>query len=243
MPRTALKPKTSVKCSPLPWLGYVDGGAILLWGILLVKLWLANQLFILIHPNYMPLVQMAGIGLLGLGGWSLWRAHTLEQGRGYAHWGSVLLLVTALVALPFNPQAFASDKAIHRGVNDLSNLSLRSAPASFRASDRPENRSTLLEWSRTLAVYPEPDAYTGQEAKVTGFVVKSDQLPSNVFLLTRFVITCCAADVYPVSLPVQVAGDMSAIQPDQWLEVEGRMFTLTHHQRRQLAIAAHKITC
>lgn len=239
MPKTLLKPKT--KPAPLPLLGYLDGGALLCWGILLVKLWVMNQLFILIHPNYMLLVQVTAVFLLVIGAIELGRSHLHTGGKGYWHWGSAIFLLTAVVSLLINPQAFASDKAIHRGVEDFGNLSVRSAPASFRASNRPENRS-LLEWVRTIAVYPEPDAYVGQRARVKGFVVRSAELPSNVFLLTRFVITCCAADVYPVSLPVQVQGDQSLIQPDQWLEVEGTMFTLEYNQRRQLAINAQKIT-
>jgi uncharacterized repeat protein (TIGR03943 family) len=238
MTKSALKPKTGRSSQPI--LGYLDGASLLLWGVLLLKLWVLDQLFILIHPNYIPLAVGAGFVLLGLGTAELWRSQQQQQGRGEWRWGSGIFLATAIVGLLVNPRAFASDKAIHRGVDDFAALT-RTAPASFRASNRPEQR-TLLEWTRTIAAYPEPDSYTGQRAKVKGFVVKSAQLPDNVFLLTRFVITCCAADVYPVSLPVQVTGDQSLIKTDQWLEVEGIMFTLTHDNRRQLAIAAQKIT-
>ncbi len=226
------KPKS---VSALRWLNCLDGLAMLFWGILLVKLWFANQLSILIHPNYAPLTVMAALCLLVLGTAELRRK---DKKNGFS-WGSGILLTTALIALLVPPRAFASDKAIHRGVEDPSSLSTRLLPQSFRASNRPEQR-TLLEWVRTISAYPEPDAYTGQRAKVTGFVIKSNELPQGVFLLTRFVITCCAADVYPVSLPVQA--DTQNLQNDQWLEVEGKMFTLEVSGTRKLAIAAEKVT-
>ncbi len=219
----------------LRWVNYLDGLAMLAWGILLLKLWVANQLFILIHPNYVPLTVFATLSLLVIGIAELGR----KNKKNSFSWGSAVLLSTALVALLIPPRAFASDKAIHRGVEDFSSLNARLSPQSFRASNRPEQR-TLLEWVRTIAAYPEPDAYAGQTAKVTGFVVKSNDLPAGVFLLTRFVITCCAADVYPVSLPVQAKGQ--ELQNDQWLEVEGKMFTLEISGSRKLAIAAEKIT-
>lgn len=236
MTKTTLR-KTVVRSTAVPWLGYLDGVALLAWGILLVKLWWMEQLLILIHPNYIPLVITAAFLLLIIGGLELTRSFQTNRGKGSWHWGSAILLITALISLAINPKAFASDKAIHRGVEDIS---ARSAPASFRASNRPEQR-TLLEWVRTIAAYPEPDAYQGQRARVTGFVVRSPDLPSNVFYLTRFVITCCAADVYPVSLPVQVQ-DGSILRPDQWLEVEGTMFTLEIKNQRQLSIDAQKLT-
>jgi uncharacterized repeat protein (TIGR03943 family) len=227
-----LMAKTSTACR---WVNYLDGLAMLAWGILLVKLWLTNQLLILIHPNYVLLAVLATLGLLVIGVAELRR----KNKKNNFSWGSAVLLGTALIALLVPPRAFASDKAIHRSVEDFGSLHARLSPQSFRGSNRPEQR-TLLEWVRTLAAYPEPDAYAGQPAKVTGFVVKSEDLPAGVFLLTRFVITCCAADVYPVSLPVK--SETQEWQNDRWLAVEGKMFTLEIAGSRKLAIAAEKIT-
>jgi uncharacterized repeat protein (TIGR03943 family) len=67
-------------------------------------------------------------------------------------------------------------------------------------------------------------------------------LPEQYFLISRFVITCCAADVYPVSLPVKTEQGRSAYPSDRWLEVEGQMITIENNGKRQLAIQASKIT-
>jgi uncharacterized repeat protein (TIGR03943 family) len=57
-------------------------------------------------------------------------------------------------------------------------------------------------------------------------------------LLSRFVLTCCAADAYPVGLPVKLKQDRQAYKPDTWLEVEGRMITETLNGKRQLTVEA-----
>lgn len=231
-----------------PWLDVLAIGS---WGILLLKLWLFGQLSLLIHPNYFWLTVMAGFILVAI---AALEARQVRQRRRYENskqtaqhvtlllpgWSSSLLLITALLGFVITPQPFASDTAIHRGVNDGLSAT-RSVPQSFKSNKSSEERS-LIEWTRTLNVYPEPDTYAGQKAKVQGFVVYPKDLPEQYFLISRFVITCCAADVYPVSLPVKVSQGRSAYPRDQWLEVEGQMSTEEINGKRILAIQPSKLT-
>lgn len=230
----------------LPWL---ESCAITAWGILLTKLWISGQLYLLIHPNYIPLTVIAGLGLLFVGGVEAWRVAKRRQGysNNQQHVNlikpsisSSILLIVAIIALFINPRPFTSEKAIHRGV--IENIAdARTIPKSFRASNRPEER-TLIEWVRTISSYPEPDAYKGQKAKITGFVVHSPDQPDNMFLLTRFVITCCAADVYPVSLPIKINESRASYPPDRWLQVEGQADVDNSNGKRQVVIVASNIT-
>lgn len=230
---------------------WLDVLAIGSWGILFLKLWLFDQLSLLIHPNYFWMTVVAGFVLVAIAALEakqvMRRRRLPKAGQTVQHvtlllpgWSSSLLLITALLGLILTPQPFASDTAIHRGVND-SLTATRAVPQSFRANSRSEERS-LIDWIRTINVYPEPDTYAGQKAKVQGFVVYPKDLPEEYFLISRFVITCCAADVYPVSLPVKVEQGRSAYPSDRWLEVEGQMMTIENNGKRQLAIQASKIT-
>ncbi len=60
-------------------------------------------------------------------------------------------------------------------------------------------------------------------------------------LISRFIITCCAADAYPVSLPVKLSQNRDAYKPDTWLEIEGQMTTETLVDKRQLVIEAKSL--
>jgi len=55
------------------------------------------------------------------------------------------------------------------------------------------------------------------------------------------VITCCAADVYPAGLPVQLPTNRDQYPPDTWLEVEGQMTTANIAGKRRLTIKANSI--
>lgn len=228
----------------LPWL---ESCAIAAWGIILLKLWISGQLYLLVHPNYIPLTVIAGIALTLVGGVEAWRVSKRRQLNNQQHVtlikpsiSSGLLLIVAIIALFVSPRPFTSEKAIHRGV--IENIAdARTIPQSFRASNRPEER-TLVEWVRTISAYPEPDAYQGQKVKLSGFAVHAPDQPDNMFLITRFVITCCAADVYPVSLPVKITESRSNYPPDRWFQIEGQADVEITGSKRQVVIVASNIT-
>jgi uncharacterized repeat protein (TIGR03943 family) len=242
--------KRSPQRNPSTWL-WLDIAAVLTWGVLLLKYWLTGKVNVLLHPDYVWLAASAGFFLVGLGtikGWQTFRrkserydpSNAQHQPLVPTRWSSGLLLAVALFGLQFTPRPFASDVALERGVTDTLTMT-RSQPQAFRSTTRPEDRS-IIDWVRTLNVYPEPDAYTGQKVNVEGFVIYPPDLSEDYLLISRFVITCCAADVYPVGLPVKLPAGRSAYPPDQWFRVEGTMATETLNDQRQLVIHATNLT-
>lgn len=236
--------------------------AILAWAGLLLHFWLSGQLNLLIHPNYFLLVLGTSLVLFVLGIAKIWyflrelRGHT-SPNENLQHIsilpngvGSAILLITAIAGLIFPPTALTSQMALQRGVTEALPVT-RTETQSFRATTNPEERS-LIDWIRTLNAYPEPDAYAGQKANVTGFVVHLPGLEDNYFLISRFILTCCAVDAYPIGLPVKIEGSNQDYPPDTWLEIEGEMMTQTlpldsqtmrviDAQKRQLVLVANSL--
>ncbi len=221
--------------------------AIVAWAILLFRYWRTGKLYLLIHPNYMWLTVAAGVVLMGTAISKLlilMTPHGEDSDRSSASHVTLfppilsigLLITIAVAGLVIEPRAFASQTAIQRGLTDATPLT-RVRPQAFRATVDPQSKS-IIDWVRTLNAYPEPDAYTGQRARVQGFVVHPPGFPKSHLLISRFVITCCAADVYPVGLPVRLPADRAAYPPDQWLEVQGVMTTEVLDGTRQLVISA-----
>ncbi|MBE9199536.1 MULTISPECIES: TIGR03943 family protein [unclassified Nodularia (in: cyanobacteria)] len=230
-----------------PW---IDALAVTSWGILMLQYWVSGKLYLLIHPNFFGLVIGCGIAFVIIGVlkmreiWRLRRRRVDTSNLQHMNlfppgWGSALLLFVAILGLMITPRVFASDTAMQLGVTDLLSTG-RAQPQSFRPSTRPEERS-LVDWARTLNVYPEPDSYTGQDAKVQGFVIHPPDIGEDYVFLARFVLTCCAADAYPVGLPVKLPENQKRYPPDTWLEVEGKMITETLAGKRNLTIAATAI--
>lgn len=247
-------------------LNQLDGLGILAWGILMVKYSVSGELKLLIHPNYFALVTVTGFILLFLGGLRLLQTvrHWLKRASSQpanqdsvTHVtvlplgiGTLLLLSSALLGLIISPSVFTSQLAIQRGIsNTLPPTQVQAE--SFAVQSKPEDR-TLVDWIRTINAYPEPDVYAGQKANLTGFVVYPDYLPDNYLLISRFILTCCAVDVYPVALPVKLTGSRQQYPQDTWLEIQGTMVTETlatpsqnqgadFPKKRQLVLAATSI--
>jgi len=228
-------------------LDWLDVLAITAWGVLLLQYWLTEKLGLLIHPRYYGLTTVTGFILLLIAAfkaWGLLRKHLKPPKVQHLTlfppgWSSGVLLVTALLGLLVTPQPLVSQAAVRLGLAD-SVVSNRLQPQAFRSSVPTEEKS-LVDWARTLAVYPEPDAYVGQKAKVQGFVVHIAKLPDQYLLITRFVIGHCALDAYPVALPVQLTQNREAYAPDTWLEIEGQMITAELEGKRQLTIQAKSL--
>jgi uncharacterized repeat protein (TIGR03943 family) len=227
---------------------WLDITAVAAWGILLLKYAIDGTLFILIHPSYYLLVTVTGICLLLIGlfqGWRLYRGQVAISSELHSNllppwFTTMLLLGTAIAGLIITPKLFTSHTAIQRGVSSESVTVTRDKPQAFRANIKPESR-TLVDWVRTLNSYPEPDAYLNQKANLKGFVFYPKDLPANYILLSRFVITCCAADVYPVSLPVKLTGDRNQYPQDSWLQIKGKAIVETFSGSRQLVIESSEV--
>ena len=238
----------------IPWLGIL---AMLTWAILLLKYAITGQYKLLIHPNYFLLMLGSSICLVILG---VFRSLSLinspkNSTEKSEHitlfppgFGSLLLLTVAIAGLVIPPNVLTSATALQRGVTDTLPAA-HAQPQAFVAKTKPEERS-LIDWVRTLNAYPEPDAYQGLPVNITGFVVDLPELPDNYFLLSRFIITCCAVDASPIGIPVQLNDIQGEYPPDTWLEVRGQMTTATVavrdradqiREKRQLVVTATDI--
>jgi uncharacterized repeat protein (TIGR03943 family) len=217
-----------------------------LWGALFLFYWRSDKLGLLIHPNYFGLSLAAGFVLLAIASLNLLLLLRRQKGWQEPHQTlfspllmSSILLGAALMGFLITPKPFVSDTALQRGLQDDA-IVTQVRPQSFRINQSSEMRS-LIDWKRTLDVYPEPDAYAGQKVNVDGFAVHTTNLPDGYFTLTRFVITCCAADVYPVGLPVKFTQPKREIMGDRWFKVQGKMTTETLNGKRQAVIQASAI--
>lgn len=219
---------------------------------MLFRYWFSGKLLLLLHPDYAWLSNSAAIALVLLVAFTIYRILTQLYGsdqskrstdQGHvtllpANISSALLLGIAVFGMIYTPRAFASQTAIQRGISETLTLT-RAQPQRFVRAAAPEER-TVIDWIRLVNVYPEPDAYTGEAVDIKGFVIHPEGWPQDYIMVSRFVLTCCAADAYPIGLPVKVTS-REPYPVDSWLEVQGEMMTQTFEGRRQLAIAPTQV--
>lgn len=246
------------------------------WSAMLFRYWFSGKLLLLLHPDYAWLSNTAAIVLLAMALFTLFKAagnlfsqttsrtasqpassgknrqKPSAQSSSQDHitllppsLSSALLLGIAVFGLIYTPQAFASQTAAQRGLSDSLALT-RSSPQQFARAANPDDR-TIIDWMRLINVYPEPDEYSGKPVNVEGFVMYPEGWPDGYLMVSRFVLTCCAADAYPVGLPVKLSSTAAAAETadaykaDSWIAVKGEMVSETFDGRRQVAIAPTEI--
>jgi uncharacterized repeat protein (TIGR03943 family) len=136
---------------------------------------------------------------------------------GRADWAGVVLLalpIALVLALP-TPQLgaqAASRKAV--GVGALSSF----VPP---PSDGGEIGLEEIHYAGMSREYADQVGIVeGAEVELTGFVTHPKNITAGTFALTRFYISCCAADAVPYSVAVRADEDLV---DDTWLRISGTL--------------------
>lgn len=139
-----------------------------------------------------------------------WRA-------GLAVAGSALLVVAATVALLVLPPATLSIATA--GNRDVAGAAgPTSGDATELAGANPESFS-VKDWATLLSQGLGDQAVLGKRAAFSGFLVATDD--PDVVLVARFLITCCAVDARPFSVPVAIPDWRAQYPEGSWVEVRG----------------------
>lgn len=151
--------------------------------------------------------------------------HQLVEHEHLAPKAAWLLVLPVIALLAFPSKPLGSFAAARQGGNSLVS-SGRSAVAGADAST-PPNIPPPVEGAQPMEIlnfldktyYDPAKTLAGKPVTIVGFVAPSDRADDD-FLLTRFMISCCAADARPVQIAVTGYGGF--IPPiDTWVEVTG----------------------
>lgn len=176
------------------------------------------------------LLVPAALVLLALGLAGVWRllrspvpAHRPGHGgsrkdahdHGSAPGVALLLLLPLLVAYVVSPPSLGAFSAA-RSSTALADDGRRFAPLEI-GGDGVADLEVAEAVRRARA--DRGATLTGRPVRFTGFVVPAADGSAGRFLLTRFVIRCCAADGTPAQLDVALPAGTPDLTADAWVEV------------------------
>jgi uncharacterized repeat protein (TIGR03943 family) len=194
-----------------------QGGVMLIVGLVVTRLVLAGGHASYVRPSFGLLLLPAAVVVAGLGLVTIWKrpgaSHNLHAERiPRVGWLVLVPMLTLVAVAPAPLGAYAA------GVKG-SFQSVARPSANFPPLPTPEGGAVSLQLRDFVgrAVY-DRDSIEGVRVRLVGLVTPDATAPSG-YLLTRFVVGCCAADAAPVQ--VAVVDDAVPRSPDAWLEVTG----------------------
>lgn len=150
-------------------------------------------------------------------------------------WFMVVPLAIGLLipARPLDSSAFAT-----KGFNTTGPMvSSDSAAKLFETESQDRN---VLDWVKISYYENDITSYLDQQASVIGFVYRDDQLNENQFYVSRFIISCCAADASSIGMIVNW-DDAKTLKQDSWVLVKGSISSTILKDQTLLAIDAESI--
>lgn len=205
---------------------------ILTAAIVAATAWLAvsGQLVLYIHPRYIVFTVVMSVIALALSiAAVLVQPHDDDEPQRPGVLGIAAVVVAAvfvvgLVALP--PATLSAETASQRDiVGSTAGSDAQSVEDADAAPTEAFAKFTVVDWSSLLRQTGDLDFYAGKPVDVVGFIVADADAPQDVFLVSRFIVTCCAVDAQPVGVPVYSPGWQQRLAVNDWVRVTGEFTT------------------
>lgn len=150
-------------------------------------------------------------------------------------WFMLIPLVIGLLipARPLDSSAFST-----KGFN--TSAPLVSSDSSAQIFETESEERNILDWLKIFNFETDVTQFIGQKASVVGFVYFDETLEANQFFVSRFVVSCCAADGFAIAMPV-LWEDAATLQQDAWVVVQGTIDTVDLNGQRTPMIVAEVV--
>lgn len=114
--------------------------------------------------------------------------------------------------------------------------SYASAATMVQVFSYDSSKYDIGEWLRRRSTVEDVNLLVGEKVKLTGFVYEADAAMDDMFIISRFVISCCAVDARPVGFPVLIPNWRENFLVNDWLELEGEFRLETNGSEQVLVV-------
>jgi uncharacterized repeat protein (TIGR03943 family) len=202
--------------------------ALIAMGLFLYSRYFTGALLYYINQRFVWLTVLASLGFILVGASYRYRTEYLhdhdpdhaDHQHGRSGWlGLLLILLPMALGLLIPPQPLGAAAMSNRDVSLKALTSAAPAPGGVVLS-KPKSENNILDWVMAFQSNPDLSSFEGQAAAVTGFVYRDQRLAADEFMVSRFIISCCAADAAPLGLVVR-SPQAVELPTDQWVAVRG----------------------
>jgi putative membrane protein len=207
------------------WTRVVRGLALATWGGFFIYLWLSGRATTYIGPKTAWVVTLGAITLPVVAVAYLWGARSHARTPSVRELGANALLIAPILFALMVP-------APSLGALAVKNKRTKNPPAPIDAPSDGKIRLYEIAWAADSAKYAAANKITtGTPVDFVGFVSRN-KLPGGQLELSRFFVSCCAADATAYSLKITPPAGQPPTPVDTWVRIRGTLagrpgYTLT----------------
>jgi uncharacterized repeat protein (TIGR03943 family) len=148
--------------------------------------------------------------------------HHHDEGHDHAPAAANLwiMLIPLLIGVLIPAKPLDASAVSAKGITTSS--ALISSQSSSQLFETESEQRNVLDWVKLFFFEEDLNPFIGQQASVVGFVYRDPSLPQGQFLVSRFILSCCAADGYAVGMIVD-SPQADSFEEDTWIKVSGTM--------------------
>ena len=188
-------------------------------GVYLAQLIISGNLSYYINQRFAWLAYVGAGIFFTLGFVTLWQ-QVKPSPHAHQHyrigWDILLIAAFPLLLAVLIPSRSLGIEAINSGIS-LRPVGVGSA-ATFARSPLDRN---ILDWLREFN-RASPGEFNGQPVDVVGFVYREPIHAQDEFMISRFTMSCCVADAFPIGMPARFEA-ADEIKPGSWQRVQGEL--------------------
>lgn len=151
-------------------------------------------------------------------------------------WGLIFFVIPLILAFSIPSTTLSSQSQVISNVQISNNASTDNNSSESKTATKEKIIMTDRNYySNLYNFFSTPEAYVGQTVELVGFVYVDDSLAENQFVIARYIMTCCAADM---SLCGMVCNydQSSSLKSDTWVKVTGTLCTQEFNGKKEPCI-------
>ena len=129
-----------------------------------------------------------------------------------------IMLIPLVIGVLIPAKPLDSSAVSAKGITTSS--ALVSSQSSAQLFETESEQRNVLDWVKIFFFEKDLNPFIGQQASVVGFVYHDESLSQGQFIVSRFILSCCAADGYAVGMIVD-SPQADSLEKDTWVKVSG----------------------
>jgi putative membrane protein len=201
-----------------------------------------------IHPDMVKYSTFGAVAIAVMLIYNLVHLFTEGYSEGIKY-GYILFLIPVVIYMFLKPTELSESSAINRGVNLMFYKALNAGEDQHNHSHAHGDGNMFVEndniifnndnfFTSLKEIYGHLEEYKNRSVVIRGFVVKEKDIRDS-FLLSRMVVSCCAADTEIIGIRCNYNKSLS-IKGGQWVEVKGRFNQLNKGEPPVLVVEVVK---